>query len=89
VLDRVDVLRARLTHSAFERGHERGGLAAHERARALDDRDVEVHARAEDVVAEQAVGARLLDGFQQTLAGDRVLVSDVDEAVRAPIAFAR
>ena len=42
--------------------HQRGFLAADERARAQADADVEVEAGAEDVLAQKAVFAGLIDG---------------------------
>ena len=62
-------------------GHQSGLLAAHEGAGAQTDVDVEVKAGVENVLAQQAVFAGLLDGNLQTLNGDRVLRANVDEAL--------
>ena len=68
---------------ALERGDEGRLLAADEGAGALDHLDVEVEAAAEDVVAEHAVGARLLDGALEPQHRQRVLGADVDDALGA------
>ena len=49
LLDRVNVLRARLARLAFERGHERRRFAADERAAAARYRDIERETAAENV----------------------------------------
>ena len=79
--DRADVLAARHAAVALDRGRERRRLAADEGAGALVDAQVEVPAGAEDVVAEQAALARLLEGVTQAGDGERVLVAHVDEAL--------
>ena len=72
--------RARAAGLAFERSDERGLFAADERAGAFHQFDVEVEAAAEDVVAEQAVLARLLDGAAQAVHGQRIFGAHVDDA---------
>ena len=59
--------RAGASGEAFERGDQRRLFAADERARAFHQFDIEVEAAAQDVVAQQAVFAGLLDG---AFAGD-------------------
>ena len=66
---------------ALDGGHERGLLAAHERARAETDLEVEVKARVQDVLAEQAVVLRLLQRYAQALHRDGVLRPDIDIAL--------
>ena len=61
---------------------QRRFLAADERARALLDRDLQVEAAVEDVVAEQAVRLRLGDRVLQPLDCQRVLGADVDVGLR-------
>ena len=56
-------------------------LAADEGAGAEADLDVEVEAGAEDVLAEEAVFAGLLDGDLEALDGEGILGADVDEAL--------
>ena len=67
---------------ALERRDERRLLAAHEGAGALDQLQVELEAAAEDVVAEHAVGAGLLDRALEAQHGERVLGADVEDALR-------
>ena len=57
---------------------QRRFLAAHERAGALLDDDLEAEAGVEDVLPEQAVRLRLRDGGGQRRDGQRVLGADVD-----------
>ena len=66
---------------ALDGGDERGLLAAHEGAGALDDLDVEVEAAAQDVLAQEAALARLVDGALEALDRQGVLGADVDVAV--------
>ena len=66
---------------AFERGDQRGLFAADERARAFHQLDVEVEAAAQDVVAQQAVLARLLDGARQAVHRQRIFGAHVDDAL--------
>ncbi len=61
----VHVLGARLADLAGDRQHQGRRLAADEGAAAAGDLEVEVEAGAQDVLAEQAEGARLLDGDDQ------------------------
>ena len=82
VLDRVDVLGARLPGPPFQGGHQGRGLAADEGAAAAVDADVEGEAAAQDVVAQQAAGAGVGDGLLQMLHRQRVLVAHVDVALR-------
>jgi hypothetical protein len=63
-----------------DRGDERGLLAAHEGAGALDELDVEREAAAQDVVAQDAVLARLLDRLLEAQDRERVLCADVHDA---------
>ena len=73
--------RARASGEAFERGDQRRLFAADERAGALDQLDIEVEAAAEDVVAEHAVLARLVDGAFEAVHGERILGANVDDAL--------
>ena len=73
--------RARLAAVALDRGHEGRLLAADEGAGAHADLEVEGKARADDVVAEQAVLAGLVDRVLQALDGQRVLGAYVDVAL--------
>ena len=66
---------------ALDGGHQSGFLAADEGAGAQADVDVKVKAGIEDVLAQQAVLAGLLDGDLQALDGDGVLGADVDVAL--------
>ena len=65
---------------ALDGAHERGLLAADKGAGALLDHEVEVQTAAQDVLADDAVGARLVDGLMQRLDRQRVLGADVDIA---------
>jgi len=56
-------------------------LAAHERAGAVLQLDVEVEARTEQVGAEHAVGLGILDGLAQALDGQGIFGPDVDRAL--------
>ena len=58
---------------ALERGDERRLLAAHEGARALHELEVEREPPAEDVVAEDAVGAGLVDRVLECVSGERLV----------------
>ena len=78
---RIRRTRTRLAAVALDRGHERGLLAAHERACAQADVQIEVEAGVEDVFTEQPVFARLLNGNLQTGNGDRILRTDIDIAL--------
>ena len=69
--------------------HERGLLAAHERARAQPDVEIEIKAGAEDVLAEQSVLLRLREGYLQPLHRDGVLRPDVDIALMGADGIAR
>ena len=66
---------------AFERGDQRRLFAADEGARALHHFDVEVEAAAQDVLAQQAVFAGLLDGAVQPVDGQRIFGAHVDDAL--------
>ena len=67
--------------------HQRGFFAADESAGAQTDVDIKVEAGAENVLAQQAVFASLIDGDLQALHGDGVLGADVDIALMlAPMA---
>ncbi len=79
----MDVLGARLPHPALDGGHQRRRLAAHERAGAAHDLDIEAVAGAQDVLAQQAVLAGRLDGQVQVLHRQRVLIAHVDKALMA------
>ena len=61
--------------------HQRGFLAADERARAQADEDVKIKAGAEDVLAQQPVFAGLIDGDFQALDGDGILRAHIDIAL--------
>jgi len=67
---------------ALDGGDQGGFLTGDEGAGALDDLEVEVEARAQDVRPEQAVLPRLSDGDLDALDGQRVFVADVDESLR-------
>ena len=58
----ADVLCPRFAHLSFQRPHERRGLAAHERAAASADLDVEIEIGTEDVLPEKAHFARGMRG---------------------------
>ena len=62
VLRRVRRPRRRPSGLAFQRADQRRLFAADERAGAFHQRQVEVEAAAQDVLAQQAVLLRLLDG---------------------------
>ena len=62
----------------FDGGHQSGLFAADESARAETDVEVEVKARAEDVLAQKPVFARLFDGDGQALYRDGVFRADVN-----------
>ena len=53
--------RARPAGFTFERGNQRGFLAAYESPRAFDQFDVELESAAQDVLSQQAVLAGLFD----------------------------
>ena len=92
-LDVVDVRGfAHISADSGERGFQRGfaALAFHrvdqsslftadESAGTVAELDVEVEASAEDVVAEEAVFASLVDGYFQTLDGEGIFGADVDQ----------
>ena len=65
---------------AFKRGDEGCFFAADECSCALHQLDVEVEATIEDVVAEQAVFACLLDGAVEAAHGQRIFGADVDDS---------
>ncbi len=71
---------ARLAAFAFDRGDQRGFFTADERAGALADFQVEGEIGAENVLAQEAEFARLLDGNVQVLHRDRVFRAAVDVA---------
>ena len=73
--------RTRLAALALDRRHERSLFTADEGARAHADLEVEVEARAHDVVAQQAVLARLVEREVEALDGQRVLGAHVDVAL--------
>ena len=79
--------RPRLAQPAFDRGDQGRFLAADEGAGAPHDLDVEIEARAQDVLAQKAVIAGLLEGDGQPLDGQRVLVPDIDESRRRADGF--
>ena len=66
---------------AFDRGHQRGFLAADERAGADAQVDVEIERRFEDAAAQQAELLGLLDGGLQPADGQRIFGADIDEAL--------
>ena len=61
--------------------HQSGFLAAHESAGAQTDVDIKVEIGAENVLAQQAVFASLINGDLQALHGDGVLGADIDIAL--------
>ncbi len=73
--------RAGLAALALDGAHEGRLLSAHERTRPAGDLDVEIEARAEDVLPEQAALAALVDGEGQAFDGERVLGAAVDVAL--------
>ena len=77
---RVGRPRAGAAALALDRGDEGGLLAADERAGAEADLGVEGEAGAENVVAEQAGGARVGDGLFHAAHGQRILGADVEVA---------
>ena len=66
-LDGVDVLGPGLADLALERGHERRGFPADEGPAAAGHLDVEAEPGPQDVLAQQAELARLLDGLAGVL----------------------
>ena len=73
--------RPRPSGFAFERGDQRGLLAADECARAFHQFDIEIESAAQNVASQQAVVARLLDGPIQAVHGQRILGAHVDDAL--------
>ena len=67
---------------AFQRADQRGLFAADEGAGALDQFDVEVEAAAQDVLAQQAVLPRLLDGDVEPVHRQRIFGAHIDDALR-------
>ena len=86
--DRGRIRRPRPGHAARALdGVDQGRLfAADERAGAQPDLDVEGEVGSEDVLAEQAVLAGVLDRLLQPLDRQRILGPDVDDAWSAPMA---
>jgi hypothetical protein len=82
-LHRERRLVARLAAIAFDRVEDRSLFATDVRAGAATDLDVEPNAATDDVVAEEIVGARLIDRMLQSLRGERILAANVDEAALA------
>ena len=80
-LHAADVLGAQLADTPLDGRHERGGLAADERAAAAHDGEVELVARPHDGGPEDAGGVRVVDGALDVAAGERVLVADVEDAL--------
>ena len=80
-LRRVGRPRPRHTAPAFDAVHERGFFAAHERAGAHLDVELQVEPAAHDVVADEAVGRGARDGLAQTLHRQRVFGANVDVGV--------
>ena len=62
---------------------QRGLLAADVRARAAVHDDLEVEARTEDVRAEEALGARVVERLRQPVVAERELAAQVDERLVA------
>ena len=70
--------------AAFDCGHQRRLLAADKRARAFDDFEFEVHPGPHDVFPEITAFLTLSDGVENSLGGERILGTDVEESfVRA------
>ena len=65
----------------FQRGDERGLLAAYEGAGALHDFDVELETAAENVVAQQTVFPCLIDGPVDAMHRQRILRAHVNDAL--------
>ena len=78
---------ARLAALAFDRMDQRRLLAADESPGAQADFEVELEARAEDVLAQQALRAALVDRMLDPLDRHRILGADVEEPCRAPMAY--
>ncbi len=70
----------RAAGKAFKRGDEGCFFAADKGSCALHELDVEVEAAVEDVGAEEAVFAGLLDGAGEAAHGQRILGAHVDDA---------
>ena len=66
---------------AFERGNQRRLFAADKGSRALHQLDVEVEAAVQDIRAQQAILARLLDGPRQPAHRQRILGAHINNAV--------
>ena len=71
----------RLAPLALDRVDQRRLLAADERPGAEPDLQIEIEARAQDVLAQQAVLAAQADRVLDPLDGQRVLGADVDVAL--------
>ena len=73
--------RTRRAALAFDRGHQRGFLAADKRPRADAQVHVEAEGRFKDAAAQQAQLLGLLDGGLQPADGQRIFGAHVDEAL--------
>ena len=73
--------RPRPARFALERGNQRSFLAAYECPRAFNQFNVELEAASQDVVAQEAVLARLLDGAIETMHRQRIFRADVDDSL--------
>ena len=71
----------RLAAVAFDGGHQRGFSAADERARAQPDLHIKFKAGAENILAQQALGARFVDCDLQTAHRDGILRPHIHKAL--------
>ena len=72
-------LEARHAPLALERLEQARLLAADVRARAAVHDDLEIEARTEDVLADEALGARVLDGLHEAVVAECELAAHVEE----------
>src|SRR6185295_8506112 len=68
---------------ALERLDERGFFAADVGARATVHDDLEIEARPEDVLAEEALGARVVERARQSVEAEREFAAEIDERLIA------
>ena len=76
-------LEARHAALALERLEQAGLLAADVRARAAVHDDLEIEARTEDVLAEEALRARVGERLREAVVAERELAAQVDERLVA------
>src|SRR5207245_3923427 len=72
---------ARLAAVALDRIEQRGFLAANISASAAAQLDIKAQAAAENVMAQQSVGASRGDGVPEPFSGQRIFAANVDVAL--------